>query len=397
MTCRELYALGLSNEVNRSVGGKMDQMVKVVGAGPAGLMAAEVLATAGARVVIHDHMPAPARKFLLAGRGGLNLTHSEPLESFLDRYGEARPMLEPALRAFPPDALIAWANGLGVETFIGSSGRVFPKQMKASPLLRAWLRRLDGLGVKLVTRSRWEGFDGTPTILALGGASWPHLGSDAKWVPVLQAAGITVNPFKPANSRFLVNWSKVFRERFAGTPVKNVALTYAGKRVRGELMISHEGIEGGAIYALSKGLREKPGQPLVIDFRPDLTLEALAQRLTRPRGKDSQSNYLRKVAGLSPVAINLLRETGTAADAQGIKAMPLLLERPAGIARAISSAGGVALSEVDDHFQLKKQPGTYAVGEMLDWEAPTGGYLLQACFSTGVMAARHLASELRLG
>jgi predicted flavoprotein YhiN len=189
----------------------------------------------------------------------------------------------------------------------------------------------------------------------------------------------------------------VFRDKFAGTPVKNVALTYAGKRVRGELMISQEGIEGGAIYAVSKGLREHPGHPLIIDFRPDISQEVLAQRLTRPRGKDSLSNYLRKVAGLSPVAINLLRETGTAPDAAGIKAMPLKLERPAGITRAISSAGGVAREEVDAHFQLNKAPGTYCVGEMLDWEAPTGGYLLQACFSTAVMAARHLASELETG
>jgi uncharacterized flavoprotein (TIGR03862 family) len=371
--------------------------VKIIGAGPAGLMAAEVLATAGHRVTIHDHMPAPARKFLLAGRGGLNLTHSEPLDKFLERYGEAQAFLEPAIRAFPPDALVAWANGLGIETFVGSSGRIFPKQMKASPLLRAWLRRLDTLGVKLVTRSEWQGFDGTPTILALGGASWPQLGSDAKWLPLFAEKGITVNPFKPANSRFLVHWSPIFRDKFSGTPVKNIALTYAGKRVRGELMISQEGIEGGAIYALSKGLREKPGHPVIIDFRPDLTEEVLAQRLTKPRGKDSLSNYLRKVAGLSPVAINLLRDTGTAPDARGIKAMPLKLERPAGLIRAISSAGGVAREELDEGFQLHKVPLTYCVGEMLDWEAPTGGYLLQACFSTAVMAARHLASVLEKG
>ena len=372
----------------------MTKNVSVIGAGPSGLMAAEVLAQGGAAVIIHDWMAAPARKFLLAGRGGLNLTHSEPLDLFLARYGEAQAKLEPAVRAFPPEALTAWANQLGIETFTGTSGRVFPKQLKASPLLRAWLRRLDGLGVKLVTRSRWEGFDGTPTILAMGGASWPHLGSDAQWVPVLRDAGITVHPFKPANSRFLVNWSKIFRDKFGGTPVKNVALSYAGHRVRGEIMISHEGIEGGAIYALSKGMREKPGHPLMIDLRPDLKFEELNERLKRPRGKDSTSNYLRKVAGLSPVGISLLRETNTAATAAGLKQVPVQILRPAGITRAISSAGGVALDQVDANFQLIGKPGCYAVGEMLDWEAPTGGYLLQACFSTAVAAARDCLVQL---
>ena len=368
--------------------------VAIIGAGPAGLMAAEVLAEAGQTVTIYERMPSPARKFLMAGRGGLNVTHSEPLDVFLSRYGDETHVVRQAVTAFPPERLIAWANGLGAETFVGSSGRVFPKAMKASPLLRAWLRRLDGLGVKLETRARWEGFDGTPTILALGGASWPHLGSDAKWVPVLQAAGITVNAFKPANSRFLVNWSKVFRDRFAGTPVKNVALTYAGHRVRGEVMISHEGIEGGAIYALSKGIREQPGHPLMIDLRPDLKFEVLNERLQRPRGKDTQSNYLRKVAGLTPVAISLLRETGNAMDAAGIKQVAVPILRPAGIARAISSAGGIAFEELTENFQLKNVPGCYAVGEMLDWEAPTGGYLLQACFSTAVAAAKDCLKPL---
>ncbi len=372
----------------------MSKSVSIYGAGPAGLMAAEVLASAGCAVTIHDRMPAPARKFLLAGRGGLNLTHSEPLEALLERYGEARLRLEPAIRGFPPEALIAWANGLGVETFVGTSGRVFPKAMKASPLLRAWLRRLDGLGVKLVTRSPWAGFGETPVILAFGGASWPHLGSDAAWLPAFNEAGIAVHPFKPANSRFLVNWSKIFRERFAGTPVKNVALSYAGHRVRGEIMISQEGLEGGAIYALSKGMREKPGHPLVIDLRPDLTADALAERLKRPRGKDTQSNYLRKIAGLAPVAISLLRETGNAMDAAGLKNVSVPILRPAGIARAISSAGGVAFEEIDRNFQLRKNPGVFVAGEMLDWEAPTGGYLLQACFSTGVAAARGLLKSI---
>ncbi len=358
-------------------------------------MAAEVLARGGAEVTILDHMPAPARKFLLAGRGGLNLTHSEPLETLLTRYGDAKEFLEPAIRAFPPEALIAWCNELGIETFVGSSGRLFPKQMKASPLLRAWLRRLQSLGVTFKTRTRWEGFDGTPTILAMGGASWPHLGSDAAWVPVLRAAGIRVNGFKPANSRFLVNWTPLFRDRFAGTPVKNVGLSYANNKVRGELMISQEGIEGGAIYALSKFMRESPGEPLQIDLRPDMTIAALAEKLARPRGKESLSTYLRKTVGLPPVAISLLHETNTPATAEGIKDVAITILRPAGIARAISSAGGIARTEVDDNFQLLKFKHCYAVGEMLDWEAPTGGYLLQACFSTAVAAARNCLENLK--
>jgi uncharacterized flavoprotein (TIGR03862 family) len=368
--------------------------VRVFGAGPSGLMAAEVLAAAGHRVTIHDHMAAPARKFLLAGRGGLNLTHSEPLETLLGRYGDARPFLDPAIRAFPPDALVRWANGLGIETFVGSSGHVFPVQMKASPLLRAWLKRLAGLGVTLRSRSPWTGFDGGPAILALGGASWPHLGSNAAWVPAFRDRGIAVTPFQPSNGRFAVTWSPVFAARFAGLPLKNIALTYAGQRVRGEVMISKDGIEGGAIYALSRPLRDNPGQPLLIDLRPDITQDALEAKLGRPRGKDSLSTFLRKAAGLSPQAIGLLRETGTEPHAKGIKSLALALGPPIGLDRAISSAGGVARGELDPHFQLIKAPGVYCVGEMLDWEAPTGGYLLQACFSTAVWAARHLASAL---
>lgn len=360
--------------------------VKVIGAGPSGLMAAEVLAKGGLKVIIVDHMASPARKFLLAGRGGLNLTHSEPLERLLDRYGDARSFLEPAIRAFPPSALIDWCHGLGIETFVGSSGRVFPKCMKASPLLRAWLRRLDGLGVTLQSRTEWAGFDGTPTILAMGGASWPHLGSNAAWVPLVEKAGITVNPLKPSNCRFLVPWTEHFAERFAGQPIKNVRLAYGAHMARGEIMISRDGIEGGAIYALSRHLRDDPGHPLLIDLRPDLSADAVAARQAKRKPKDSASNFLRKAFNLTPAAIGLMRET----SATDPKQVSLRLTGPAGLARAISSAGGIAHDEVDAHFQLRKVPGCYAVGEMLDWEAPTGGYLLQACFSTAVKAARHL-------
>ena len=362
--------------------------VTVVGGGPAGLMAAEVLAIGGAKVTIIDHMAKPARKFLLAGRGGLNLTHSEPLEALLERYGEAKDFISPAIHAFPPSALIEWVHGLGIETFVGSSGRVFPKQMKASPLLRSWLRRLESLGVTLKVNTEWQGLDGTPTILAMGGASWPQLGSDATWVPTLRAANIRVNGFKPANSRFLVNWTKLFRDKYSGSPVKNVALNYAGQKVRGEIMISSEGIEGGAIYALSRFMREMPGEELQVDLRPDLSVEQLSERLAKPRGKQSNTNFLRKVAGLSPVGISLIYESKVAITAENIKTVPIKILRPASLARAISSAGGVALEELDENFKLRAMKNVYCIGEMVDWEAPTGGYLLQACFSSAVAAAK---------
>ena len=230
--------------------------------------------------------------------------------------------------------------------------------------------------------------DGTPTILAMGGASWPQLGSDATWVPTLRAANIRVNGFKPANSRFLVNWTKLFRDKYAGSPVKNVALTYAGQKVRGEIMISSEGIEGGAIYALSRFMREMPGEELQVDLRPDLSVEQLAERLAKPRGKQSQTNFLRKVAGLSSVGISLIYESKVAITAENIKTVPIKILRPASLARAISSAGGVALSELDENFRLKAIKNVYCIGEMVDWEAPTGGYLLQACFSSAVAAAK---------
>jgi uncharacterized flavoprotein (TIGR03862 family) len=367
----------------------MSLQVEIIGAGPSGLMAAEVLAKGGARVRVIDHMASPARKFLMAGRGGLNLTHSEPLEPFLDRYGEARSGLEPAIRAFPPEALIDWCHGLGIETFIGSSGRVFPKAMKASPLLRAWLRRLDGLGVKLDLKTEWTGEKrGDAMILAVGGASWPRLGSDAQWITFLKDRGVTVNEFIPANCGIRIPWSAHFRERFAGTPLKRIAVTSGGRTMRGEAVITETGLEGGAIYGLTRELR-RTGK-LSLDLRPDLTRASLEERLSRPSGKASQSTWLRKTAGLPPAAISLLRETDTPATADAIKSLALTMTGTETLARAISSAGGVALSEIDEGFQLKAWPRVYAVGEMLDWEAPTGGYLLQACFSTAVAAARDL-------
>lgn len=335
-------------------------------------------------------MPSPARKFLLAGRGGLNLTHSEPLEMLLGRYGPQRPMLEPAIRAFPPAALVEWVNALGIETFAGSSGRIFPRCMKASPLLRAWLRRLAALGVRLETRSAWTGFQEPFGILALGGASWPNLGSDASWVPAFRQAGIAVADFQPSNGRVRVDWSGHFSSRHAGSAIKNVALSYAGMTARGEIIISGAGLEGGAVYALSRAIRGAPGLPLYADLKPDLSAAVVAERLARPRGKQSRSTFLRKSLSLSPAAIALMAETG-AADPKSV-ALPVM--GFAGIERSISSAGGVLWSELDGELGLLRQPGWHVAGEMLDWDAPTGGYLLQACFATGALAARGLIRHL---
>ncbi|WP_314946480.1 TIGR03862 family flavoprotein [Bradyrhizobium cosmicum] len=394
--------------------------VAVIGAGPAGLMAAEVLAQGGARVTVYDAMPSAGRKFLLAGRGGLNLTHSEPLPQFMARYREAAPKLQAAIDAFPPDALRAWSEALGEPTFVGTSGRVFPKAFKASPLLRAWLRRLDVAGVRFAFRHRWIGWDDggrlqfqTPegalaiaakaTVLALGGASWPRLGSDGAWGDHLAARGVAISKLRPANSGFTVAWSDVFRDRFEGQPLKGVALTIGAHTVRGEAMITRSGIEGGAIYALSAELRDavlELGQAMMtIALRPDLGTAALTTRLSGTRGKQSLANFLRKAAQLSPVGIGLMQETAIASGrplasfspaelAQLINAIPVQLTGVAPIARAISSAGGMAFDEIDDRFMLRKLPGVFAAGEMLDWEAPTGGYLLQASFATGAAAGR---------
>ncbi len=388
----------------------------VVGAGPAGLMAAETIARAGRRVVVHDASPSPARKFLLAGRGGLNLTHDEAIETFMTRYGAAAERLRPAIQAFPPRTLRDWSAELGEETFVGTSGHVFPKSFKATPHLRAWLRRLGDLDVALRPRSRFVGFDedgalrfarpegeervsAGAAVFALGGASWPKLGADGGWVQAFRAAGIEVAPLRPANCGFVARLSPRIREVFAGAPLKGIALMYGGARVRGEAVVTTEGIEGGAVYALSAALREAIAAErfatLTIDFKPDVSEAALAARLIRKPGQ-SVSTYLRKAAGLPPVAVALLRDSGPLPEgaealSRCIKRCELRLITPAPIARAISTAGGIAWSEIDADFMLRKRPGVFVAGEMIDWEAPTGGYLLQACFATGAAAGRAAA------
>jgi uncharacterized flavoprotein (TIGR03862 family) len=356
----------------------------------------------------------------MAGRGGLNLTHSEPLPQFLTRYHEATLHLKPAIEAFPQQALRDWSEARGQETFVGSSGRVFPKAFKASPLLRAWLRRLDSLGVKLALRHRWKGWDEqgrlrfeTPdgpraiapsaTVLALGGASWPRLGSDGAWAEILAAKGVKISPLRPANSGFTVAWSEIFRDRFEGQPLKGVALSFGKHSIRGEAIVTHTGIEGGAIYALSAELRGailRDGSAMLnINLRPDAETGELTAKLSAARGKQSFSNFLRKAANFSPVAIGLLQE---AAKASGkplatlsppdlaclIQAVPVQLTGIAPIVRAISTAGGISFDELDDAFMLRRLPGVFAAGEMLDWEAPTGGYLLQASFAPGAAAGK---------
>ena len=399
--------------------------VAVIGAGPAGLMAAEVLAEAGQRVTVYERMPSAGRKLLMAGRGGLNLTHSEPLEAFLARYGEAGMRLAPLIEAYPPAALVAWAERLGQETFVGSSGRVFPKALKASPLLRAWLRRLAEVGVEIRTRHDWQGWDtkgrlkfATPDgkasveadaiVLALGGASWPKLGSNGAWAPVLAKAGVAMSPLKPANAGFDVAWSEIMLERFAGHPLKAIALTFGNRRVRGEAMVTRHGLEGGGVYALSAPIRDalEAGGParLWIDLRPDLKAADLAARIAATPADQSLANRLRKALHMTPLETNLLREAhgktlpaDPAALAEAIKGAPLTLRAIRPIDRAISTAGGVALQAVDDDLMLKARPGVFVAGEMLDWEAPTGGYLLQASFATGVAAARGVLRRLGSG
>jgi hypothetical protein len=373
-------------------------------------MAAEIMAAQGVEVTVYDAMPSVGRKFLLAGRGGLNLTHSEPLEDFIPHYGDSAEWVAGLLHDFGPDQIRQWAASLGIDTFVGTSGRVFPNEMKAAPLLRAWVKRLRALGVRLQARHRWQGFthDGrsrftSPSgeeivtadamVLALGGASWPRLGSDGAWVPVLSAAEIAVEALKPANCGLLVAWTEHMSGHF-GTPLKNIALTFAGRTARGELTLSSYGLEGNAVYALCGRVRDAVAAHgsavLTIDLKADSDEHALFQRLRRPRGRLSLSSWLRKTINLTPAQVAVLREGATPGDwaspealARRLKAVPLTILGTRPIAEAISSAGGVSLAEVDDRLMLRRRPGLFVAGEMLDWEAPTGGYLMTGCLSTG--------------
>jgi uncharacterized flavoprotein (TIGR03862 family) len=399
----------------------------VVGGGPAGLIAAEVLARAGVVVTVYDRMPSPARKFLLAGHGGLNITHTEDRDAFLARYGRSADRLRPALDAFGQDQLRDWCAGLGEPTFAGTSGRVFPQSFRATPLVRAWLARLADLGVRVERRQRWTGWAdggalrlvgpdettrevaGDVTVFALGGASWPRLGSDGGWVGLFADRGVEVVPLRPANVGARVAWTSVFADRFEGTPLKNVGLRVrgsAGPSSRGDAMVTRSGIEGGPVYATGAAIRDALDADgrcvLEVDLRPDLTVEQLATRLGRRRPKDSASNWLRRTIALDPVGIGLLREAlggpppdDPAAVAELVKAVPVLVTGTMPIDRAISTAGGIAWSEVDESLMLRRLPGTFVAGEMLDWEAPTGGYLLQATFATGVVAATGALAYLR--
>lgn len=404
--------------------------IVVIGGGPAGLMAAEVASAAGARVDVYDTMASVGRKFLLAGKGGLNLTHSESSQNFLAHYGTRCTQIAPLLASFGPDALRAWARGLGIDTFVGSSGRVFPTNLKAAPLLRAWLRRLRQAGVQFHVRHRWIGWDkmgalsfatsqGMHTVqadaivLALGGGSWPNLGSDATWVPLLGECGLRIAPLQPANCGFDVGWSEHFRTKFSGTPVKSVAAIVrndagAESRCPGEFVITETGVEGGVIYTVSATLRNEiqaKGVALLhLDLTPDREIQRVTHDLSQPRGKRTMATHLERRAGIEGVKAGLLREVVSKdnfADpthlAAAIKSLPLRLVAPRPLEEAISTAGGVPFEALDTRLMVRSLPGVFCAGEMLDWEAPTGGYLLTACFATGYAAGAGAVAWLNKG
>jgi len=410
----------------------MNKSAAIIGGGPAGLMAAEVISAQGVKVDVYDSMPSLGRKFLMAGKSGLNITHSEPFEGFVSHYGKRRAQIEPLLKTFGPGEIIQWVHGLGIKTFVGTSGRVFPAGlgMKASPLLRAWLKRLADSGVTFHLRHKWTGFPtlaqaGVPAaedsgsnliefesptggvvvkaeavVLALGGGSWSRLGSDGAWVPWLEQAGARVEPLKPSNCGFDVKWSPHFRERFNGDPIKSVVLSFGSFRQQGEFVVTKEGVEGSLIYAASALIRDEisaKGKAIVfLDMAPDRTLEWLIERLAKPHGSRSMASHLEKAVGIRGVKAGLLREFLTKADfastasteklASFIKKLPIPLIAARPLDEAISSAGGVTFESLDKHLMLKTMPGIFCAGEMLDWEAPTGGYLLTACFASGYTA-----------
>ena len=397
--------------------------VAIIGGGPAGLMAAEVLAQqGGCQVDLYEAMPSVGRKFLMAGKGGMNITHSEPLAQFMGRYAARQRDLAPLIDAFPPSALCAWIHGLGIETFVGSSGRVFPKEMKAAPLLRAWLHRLREHGVRIHVRHRWTGWNAagglcfaTPegevavaaeaTLLALGGGSWAKLGSDGRWLEILARRGVEIAPLLPANCGFEVDWSPYFRERFPGAPVKSVLARVDADWQAGEFNITAQGVEGGLIYAVSAALRDallRDGRAVLsLDLAPGRSQGRLEQDLSRPRGRDSWSNHLRRCTGLSGVKAALLREclptdrlNSPEGLAAAIKNLPLPIQATRPLDEAISTAGGVRFEGLDAHLMLRRQPGLFVAGEMLDWEAPTGGYLLTACLASGRWAGQGIAAYL---
>lgn len=393
----------------------MNKSIAIIGGGPAGLMAAEVLSEHNLQIDVYDSMPSLGRKFLMAGKSGLNLTHSEPYEKFITRYGNKQKEIESHLKHFTPDDLIAWAKGLGVETFVGTSGRVFPKEMKASPLLRAWLKRLQNSGVNFHLRHNWKGWENhflvfdspngeikikpDATILALGGASWPKLGSRGEWSSWLSRAGVKVEAFRPSNCGFVVNWSSHFSEKFHGHPIKSVVLSFEDFKQQGEFIVTKTGVEGSLIYAASSKLRDSLASTgyaaLLLDLAPDSSREKLIHALSRPRGSRSMTSHIEKTIGLKGVKVGLLYEFVSKEDfsnieklADAIKALSIPLIATAPMEKAISSAGGINFDELDANLMLKKMPGIFCAGEMLDWEAPTGGYLLSACFATGRGAGR---------
>lgn len=418
MHCGLRFGRKLANEWAMQQSAKAKKSAVVIGAGPAGLMAAEGLARAGVAVDVYDAMPSAGRKFLMAGKGGLNITHTEPLDRFRARYGERAAILAPLLDAFGPDAIRAWSHDLGISTFVGTSGRVFPKEMKAAPLLRAWLRRLREAGVHLHMRHRWQGWahngdlvfeaphgavarSADVVVLALGGASWPQLGSDGAWTKILAEKGVSIAPLKPSNCGFDVGWSEHFRDRFAGAPVKPAAV---GGR-QGEFIVTATGVEGGLVYAVSAAARaeiETHGVSFLhVDLRPDRSTQDLQSALSRPRGRASFATYLRKGAGLEGVKAGLVRElvadpdrASPSALAAAIKALPIPLRAPRPIDEVISSAGGAPFEALDEHLMLRARPGVFLAGEMLDWDAPTGGYLLTACLATGRAAGAGAAAWL---